>query len=84
MNTQAERSKHDDEDGHAIPAVAAILGGVGAIALGIGAANDTGWLAITGGIVAGLGIVGAGLAEHLFVDYDFFKRLDRLEGGRKE
>jgi hypothetical protein len=69
----------NDEAGHTLPSVAAIIGGAGAIALGIGAANDTGWLAVTGGIAAGVGIIGFALAQHLTIDYDVFGRLDKLE-----
>ena len=65
------------EDGHAVPGVATLIAGIGAIALGIGAANDTGWLAITGGIVAGVGIVAAGVLHHQQIDYELFRRTDK-------
>ncbi|MDZ7727425.1 MAG: hypothetical protein U5Q44_04090 [Dehalococcoidia bacterium] len=79
------RNLHEQEEsGHAIPAIAVLIGGIGAVLLGIGAANDTGWLAIVGGIAAGVGIIGGGLAEHMFVDYDIFRRLNRAEGNQQE
>ena len=67
------------EEGHAGPAPAMIAGGVGAILLGIGAAADTGWLAIAGGVVLAIGFVAAFLMNHMMVEYDIFARLDTLE-----
>lgn len=71
------------EEGHAAAALAGLVGAAGAIALGIGAANDTGWLAIAGGIAAGVGILAVVLGEHMGVDYGIFGRLDQLEGKGK-
>ena len=51
----------------------------GAIALGIGAANDTGWLAIVGGVVLGVGIIGLSVLSHMMIEYDIYARLDKLE-----
>ena len=73
----------NDETGHAVPALGALIGAAGVIALGIGAANDTGWLAIAGGIVGGLGLFAAALLDHTKVDYDIFARLESLEGKKK-
>jgi uncharacterized membrane protein YebE (DUF533 family) len=70
---------HRREEGHNTPAVAALVGAVGAILLGIGAANDTGVLAIAGGVIAGLGFLAASLFEHKNVDWDIFGRLEELE-----
>lgn len=70
---------HEGEEGHALPGVAALAGAVGAILLGIGAANDSGALALTGGIVAGVGFLAASLLEHVKVDYDLYGRLEKLE-----
>jgi uncharacterized membrane protein YebE (DUF533 family) len=71
---------HTDESGHVASAVGALPAVAGAILLGIGAANDTGWLAITGGIVAGLGLIVYDLVRHTKNDYEVYERLDRLEG----
>jgi hypothetical protein len=58
-----------------------LVAAVGAVLLGIGAAaDDMGWLAITGGIVLAVGIVAEGLLAHMQVDYDIFGRLEKLEG----
>ncbi len=70
---------HAGEEGHAIPGVAALAGAVGAILLGIGAANDSGALAIAGGIVAGVGFLAASLLEHVTVDYGLYDRIEKLE-----
>ncbi len=70
---------HQGEEGHAMPAVASLLGAVGAILLGIGAANDTGALAVTGGILAAIGILGGPLLEHVMVDYGIYDRIEKLE-----
>ena len=67
----------DAEEGHLESGLATVVAGIGAVALGIGAANDTGWLAVTGGIVAGLGIVAAGVLHHRTVDYELFRRTDK-------
>jgi hypothetical protein len=72
-------SKLNEEDGHAIPAVAGGLAGIGIIALGIGAANGTGWLCIVGGLVGGLGFIANDLLNHLKIDYNVFGRLEELE-----
>jgi hypothetical protein len=71
------------EEGHAAPSLAAIAAGVGAIALGIGAANDTGWLAIAGGIAAGVGMIGYAILQHMGIEYDIYRRLENLEGKNK-
>jgi hypothetical protein len=68
------------EDGHAIPLVGTLVSGIGTIALGIGAANDTGWLAVTGGIVAFVGAVGTVVLNHTRVEYGIYARLEALEG----
>ncbi|MEX0782533.1 MAG: hypothetical protein WD557_07785 [Dehalococcoidia bacterium] len=67
----------DAEEGHLQQGLATFIAGAGAIALGIGAANDTGWLAVTGGIVAGVGIIAAGVLHHRTVDYELFRRTDK-------
>jgi hypothetical protein len=76
---KALQAIHEDESGHAIPAVAALAGAIGAILLGIGAANDSGALAIAGGVIAGAGFLGAALLEHVTVDYGLYERIEKLE-----
>ena len=72
---QLERS----EEGHAAPFLLSILAAAGAIALGIGASEDSSIVMIIGGVVLGLGVVASGLVHHTQVDYDVFRRLDDLE-----
>lgn len=67
------------EEGHAAPLLVAIVAAAGAIALGIGASEDSSIVAIVGGVVLGLGVIGAIMAYHLTIDYDIYKRLDDLE-----
>jgi hypothetical protein len=71
---------HQDESGHAIPALLSLAAGVGGVLLGIGAGGGGDALAIIGGVVLGLGVLGAGVAEHMTVDYDVYARLEKLEG----
>ncbi|MCC6959249.1 MAG: hypothetical protein IT301_05330 [Dehalococcoidia bacterium] len=70
---------HRNEAGHVWASGPALLGAAGAIALGFGAANDTGWLAITGGIACGIGILAGSLLHHARFDWQTWKRLDDLE-----
>jgi len=71
----------NSEDGHAGPGVASLVAAVGAIVLGIGAAgDDLGWLAIVGGIVLAVGVLGAIVLDHMQVEYTIFDRLEKLEG----
>ena len=62
-----------------MPAAAALLAGGGIVLLGIGAANDSGALAIIGGIVGGVGVLAASVLDHMRVDYDMYNRLEKLE-----
>ncbi len=73
-----------EEDGHAIPALAAFVAGIGAVVLGIGSANNSGVTAVIGGIVLGVGLVGFSLLDHVIVAYDIFGRLENLEGTKKD
>ena len=73
--SQLERS----EDGHTAPLLMAIIAAAGAIALGIGASEDSSIVAIVGGVVLGLGVVGAIIANHMTIDYDIYSRLNDLE-----
>ena len=70
---------NDNEDGHIGPVPGAVVTAVGAVLLGIGAANDTGGLAIVGGIVVGVGVLATSVMHHIKVEYGIFKRLDDLE-----
>ncbi len=76
---QALAAIHADESGHAVPALAALAGAIGAILLGIGAANDSGGLAIAGGVIAGVGFLAASILDHMKIDYDLFRRVENLE-----
>lgn len=67
------------EEGHAGPLPGIFAAGAGAVMLGFGAANDTGWLAIAGGIVGGVGIVAAFVMNHMLVEYAIYRRLEDLE-----
>jgi hypothetical protein len=71
---------HEDESGHAIPAMLSLAAAAGGIVLGVGAASESDVVAIIGGVVLGVGVLGAGLAEHMTVDYDIYARLEKLEG----
>jgi hypothetical protein len=67
------------EEGHAPPFLLSIVAGVGAIALGIGAAEDSYIVAVVGGVVLGVGVVASLLVHHTAVDYDIYRRLNDLE-----
>jgi hypothetical protein len=67
------------EDGHGIPLLGGLLAAAGTVALGIGAANDTGWLAVVGGIVAAVGILATIVIQHVTIDYGMYGRLEALE-----
>ena len=68
------------EEGHAEPGVATLVGAIGAVVLAIGAAADTDWLTIVGGVVLGMGVLAAGILSHRVVDADLYGRIDKLEG----
>jgi len=67
------------EEGHAITLPGTLLSGAGAVLLGIGAANDSGALAIIGGIVLAVGLLVASVSTHMGVEYGIFSRLEELE-----
>ena len=67
------------ERGHTEPLLGTLIGGAGAIALAIGAANDTGWLAIAGGVVLAIGLTATLMLNHMTIEYGIFKRLDDLD-----
>ena len=67
------------EDGHGITLPGSLLSGAGAILLAVGAANDSGVLAIAGGILLAVGIMAFSVLAHMGIDYGIFSRLDELE-----
>ncbi len=69
----------EGESGHTKVLPGVFAAAVGMILLGIGAASDTGWLAIVGGLAGGLGIVLAFVADHRYVEGDLYSRVDRLD-----
>ncbi len=73
------RELNETEDGHIGPLPGALVAAAGAILLGIGAANDTGWMAVVGGIAAGVGLIVSFVMNHMKVEYDIYSRLDKLE-----
>jgi len=70
---------HSDERGHVEVGVPALVAAVGAVLLGIGAGGGGDVLAIIGGVVLGVGIFGGGFLRHRQIDYDVWRRLDKLE-----
>lgn len=66
------------EEGHAAPLLGTMIGGAGAVLLAIGAANDTGALAIAGGIVLAVGLTATAVLNHVTVEWGIFSRLDDL------
>lgn len=74
------RRIHEEEAGHVAPVVGTLPAMAGAILLGIGAANGTGWLAVAGGIITAGGILVYETVRHLRSDWQILERLDRLEG----
>ena len=68
------------EEGHAQTLPAMLGAGAGAIILAIGAANDSGITTIVGGIVLAIGIIATSVSAHMFVDYDLYARIEKLEG----
>jgi len=67
------------ESGHGVPLIGTLAGGAGAILLAIGAANDSGALAIVGGIVLAVALTATAFLNHVGVEYDFYRRLEDLE-----
>jgi hypothetical protein len=78
-NAQPPRIR-DGEDGHGATLGAPIIGAVGAVLLGIGAASDDmGWLAVAGGIVLAVGLIALMVINHGTVEKDMYGRLDEIE-----
>lgn len=68
------------EEGHGATLGAPVIGAVGAILLGIGAASDDmGWLAVAGGIVLAVGLIALMVINHGTVEKDMYGRLDEIE-----
>lgn len=67
------------EEGHAGPVPALLAASAGAILLAIGAAAETDWLTIAGGIVLAVGVLAAPLLNHMLVEYGIYERLETLE-----
>jgi hypothetical protein len=76
MSLKEVAREFDREEGHAAPLLGVLIAGAGTVLLGIGAANDTGWLAVAGGIVAAAGILVQNVLHHVTIDWAVFKRLD--------
>lgn len=72
------RRIRDDETGHVMVGVPALVAAIGAVVLGYGAAED-GTIAVIGGWILGVGVFLASVAHHRAVDYEVFDRLDKLE-----
>ena len=67
------------EEGHAITLPGILLGGAGAIVLAVGAANDSGLVAIIGGVVLAIGLLATSVLAHMGIEYDIYERLNKLE-----
>ncbi len=74
---------HESEEGHASPLAGGLLSIIGLVLLGIGAANGTGWMAVTGGIVASAGAVATIVIHHIKVEYGIYARIEALEAKNK-
>jgi hypothetical protein len=69
----------NDESGHAGALPAALVGAAGAVTLGLAVAGDIGWLAIVSGVIVGGSILAMPVMNHIFVEYEFYRRLEKLE-----
>ena len=79
MSSSMTRAPLRGEEGHALPLLGTLPAGAGAILLAIGAANDSGVLAIVGGIVLAVAITATSLLTHIGVEYGIFRRLDEID-----
>ena len=77
--TEIMRTLHEGEEGHVQPLAPALLAVGGAIALAVGAAEDSSIAAYIGGAVLALGIVATTVVSHQVIDYEIYDRLDKLE-----
>lgn len=78
LKNKLGESRLHREEGHAAPALGVLLAAAGMVIVGIGAASDTGWLAVVGGIVAAAGLIGGDALRHSMIDKEFFRRTDEL------
>jgi hypothetical protein len=76
------RRLRDEEDGHVIAGIPALIGAFGALALACGAAEDISWVAYMGGVLLAVGVLGGSLARHRGIDYEIYDRLETLEKPR--
>ncbi|KAA0231980.1 hypothetical protein EDM76_10560 [bacterium] len=67
----------DKEDGHAPILIGPLIGAVGAVLLGVGAGNDNDGLAIAGGIVLAVGLLGGAFIRHMTMDWEMFRRTEK-------
>jgi|RhiMetdeSRZDD1v2_1073273.scaffolds.fasta_scaffold2188583_2 hypothetical protein len=70
---------NNDERGHIEVGLPALVAGIAAIVLAIGAASDSDVVTIVSGVVLGLAILAASVLRHRQIDYSVYDRLDRLE-----
>src|SRR5438874_2107788 len=70
---------HNDERGHVEVGLPALVAAIAAIVLAIGAAADSDVVTIISGVVLGVALLAASLARHRQIDYDVWRRLDKLE-----
>ena len=69
----------NSEEGHGLQFLGVLPAAIGAVLLGIGAANGTDWMAIAGGIALAVGVSVTPILAHSNIDYDVFTRLNKLE-----
>jgi hypothetical protein len=73
------RQVNQDERGHIEVGVPALIAGIAAITLSIGAAADSDVVTIISGLVLGVTILAASVLRHRQIDYSVWERLDRME-----
>jgi hypothetical protein len=79
MLTEISKMISQGEEGHGKTLPAMLGAAAGAIVLAIGAAGDTGWLTITGGVVLAVGLIAMMASNHIVVAWDVYARLEALE-----
>ena len=73
------RAVHTGEEGHTQALATTLVGAGGAIALAVGAAEDSSVAIYAGGVVLAVGLVASIVLSHLTVDYEIYDRLNELE-----